>query len=104
MFPFSSWNSEDPEKLWAWMEAYEQRTGGRALAIPHNGNLSNGRMYAAQTFDGTPLSKDYAERRQRWEPVQEIVQMKGASESHPQTVARTTNSSTTASLAGNSAT
>ena len=52
VFPFSSWNSEDPEKLWDWMEAYEQRTGGRALAIPHNGNLSNGRMYAAQAFDG----------------------------------------------------
>jgi len=83
VFPFSSWNSEDPEQLWAWMEAYEQRTGGRALAIPHNGNLSNGRMYAAQAFDGKPLTRDYAERRQRWEPVQEIVQMKGASESHP---------------------
>jgi len=83
VFPFSSWNSEDPEKLWDWMEAYEQRTGGRALAIPHNGNLSNGRMYAAQAFDGTAITKEYAARRQRWEPVQEIVQMKGASESHP---------------------
>ena len=83
VFPFTSWNSEDPEQLWDWMETYEQRTGGRALAIPHNGNLSNGRMYAAQRFDGTPLTKDYAERRQRWEPVQEIVQSKGASESHP---------------------
>ncbi|MCX7055494.1 MAG: DUF3604 domain-containing protein, partial [Proteobacteria bacterium] len=83
VFPFSSWNSEDPEQLWEWMATYEQRTGGRALAIPHNGNLSNGRMYAAQTFSGAPLTRDYAERRQRWEPVQEIVQMKGASESHP---------------------
>ena len=83
VFPFSSWNSEDPEQLWAWMESYEQRTGGRALAIPHNGNLSNGRMFAAQRFDGTPLTRDYAERRQRWEPIQEIVQSKGASESHP---------------------
>ena len=83
VFPFSSWNSEDPEQLWAWMESYEQRTGGRALAIPHNGNLSNGRMFAAQRFDGTPLTREYAERRQRWEPIQEIVQSKGASESHP---------------------
>src|SRR5512137_1413283 len=83
VFPFSSWNSEDPEKLWAWMEAYEQRTCGRALAIPHNGNLSNGRMFAAQGFDGSAITKDYAERRQRFEPIQEIVQMKGASESHP---------------------
>ena len=83
VFPFSSWQSEDPEQLWDWMAAYEQRTGGRVLAIPHNGNLSNGRMYAAQTFSGAPLTREYAERRQRWEPVQEIVQMKGASESHP---------------------
>jgi hypothetical protein len=83
VFPFTSWNSEDPEQLWAWMESYEKRTGGRALAIPHNGNLSNGRMFEAQRFDGTPLSKDYAERRQRWEPIQEIIQSKGASESHP---------------------
>ncbi len=82
-FPFSSWDSEDPEKLWAWMDAYEKRTGGRALAIPHNANLSNGRMFAAQAFDGTPLTRDYAERRRRWEPIMEIVQTKGASESHP---------------------
>ena len=45
VFPFSSWQSEDPEKLWAWMDAYEKKTGGRMLAIPHNGNLSNGRMF-----------------------------------------------------------
>jgi len=83
VFPFTSWESQDPEKLWAWMEAYEQRTGGRALAIPHNANLSNGRMFAAEAFDGSPLTRDYAERRRRWEPIQEIVQTKGASESHP---------------------
>ena len=82
VFPFTSWESQDPEKLWAWMDAYEKRTGGRVLAIPHNANLSNGRMFAAQTFDGKPLTRDYAERRQRWEPIQEIVQTKGASESH----------------------
>jgi hypothetical protein len=83
VFPFTSWESEDPEKLWAWMESYERNTGGRALAIPHNANLSNGRMFAAQRFDGSPLSAAYAESRQRWEPIQEIVQSKGASESHP---------------------
>ena len=83
VFPFSSWNSEDPQQLWSWMEGYEKRTGGRVLAIPHNGNLSSGRMYAAQAFDGKPLTRDYAERRQHWEPIQEIVQAKGASESNP---------------------
>jgi hypothetical protein len=55
VFPFSSWNSEDPEKLWDWMEAYEQRTGGRALAIPHNGNLSNGRMSRMNSCATRPL-------------------------------------------------
>ncbi|HTN50597.1 MAG TPA: DUF3604 domain-containing protein [Burkholderiaceae bacterium] len=83
VLPFSSWNSDDPEKLWAWMESYEQKTGGRILAIPHNANLSNGRMFETKTFTGAPLTRDYAERRRRWEPIHELVQIKGASESHP---------------------
>ncbi len=45
ILPFSAWQSEDPEKLWAWMAKYEQKTGGKLLAIPHNANLSNGRMF-----------------------------------------------------------
>jgi len=83
VFPFSSWQSEDPEKLWAWMDAYEKKTGGRMLAIPHNGNLSNGRMFELTDFSGQPLTRAYAERRARWEVLQEIVQTKGASETHP---------------------
>ena len=83
VFPFSAWNSEDPEKLWAWMEQYEKKTGGKVLAIAHNANLSNGRMFELVDFAGKPLSKDYAERRARWEALQEIVQTKGASETHP---------------------
>jgi opacity protein-like surface antigen len=83
ILPFSAWQSEDPEKLWAWMDAYEKKTGGKLLAIPHNGNLSNGRMFALVDFEGTPLSKDYAQRRARWEPLQEMMQTKGASETHP---------------------
>jgi len=82
-FPFSAWNSENPEKLWEWMAKYEQKTGGKLLAIPHNGNLSNGRMFELVDFDGNPLSKDYAERRARWEVLQEIIQTKGNSETHP---------------------
>jgi hypothetical protein len=84
VFPFSAWQSEDPEKLWAWMDAYEKKTGGRLLAIPHNGNLSNGRMFELTDFSGQPLTRDYAERRARWEVLQEIVQTKGNSETHPQ--------------------
>ena len=84
VFPFSSWNSEDPEKLWAWMAQYEQKTGGKLLAIAHNANLSNGRMFELTDFAGQPLTRDYAERRVRWEVLQEIVQTKGNSETHPQ--------------------
>jgi hypothetical protein len=65
------------------MDAYEKKTGGRVLAIAHNANLSNGRMFELVDHAGKPLSKDYAERRSRWEALQEIVQTKGASETHP---------------------
>jgi len=81
--PFSSWQSEDPEKLWEWMGRYEQRTGGQLLAIPHNANVSNGRMFELTDFSGQPLTRDYAERRARWEALQEVVQVKGNSETHP---------------------
>ncbi len=83
VLPFSSWQSEDPEKLWEWMDRYEQKTGGKLLAIPHNANLSNGRMFEPVDFAGKPLSKDYAERRARWEVLQEMMQTKGSSEAHP---------------------
>jgi hypothetical protein len=83
ILPFSSWDSEDPEKLWEWMAAYEEKTGGKLLAIPHNGNLSNGRMFEAVDFEGYALTRDYAERRTRWERLQEVMQTKGNSETHP---------------------
>jgi hypothetical protein len=81
--PFSQYDSFDPEDLWKWMQAYEEKTGGRLLAIPHNGNLSNGLMFDDITYTGKPLTQDYALRRQKWEPVYEITQMKGDGESHP---------------------
>jgi hypothetical protein len=81
--PFSQYDSFDAEDLWQWMQAYEEKTGGRLLAIPHNGNLSNGLMFDDVTYTGKPLTKDYALRRQKWEPVYEITQMKGDGESHP---------------------
>jgi hypothetical protein len=83
MMPFTSWDSEDPEKLWEWMAKYEEKVGGNVLAIPHNGNLSNGRMFEDVDFQGNPLSKDYAERRARFEVLQEVMQTKGNSETHP---------------------
>jgi hypothetical protein len=83
IMPFSAWQSEDPEKLWEWMVKYEQKTGGRMLAIPHNANLSNGRMFEQTDFAGKALTKDYAERRARFEVLQEMMQTKGNSETHP---------------------
>ena len=60
-----------------------RKTGGKMLAIPHNGNLSNGRMFEETTFTGGPMTKAYAEARQKWEPLMELTQIKGQSESHP---------------------
>ncbi len=84
VLPFSSYDSEDAEDLWRWMANYEQKTGGRLLAIPHNGNLSNGLMFDDVTFtDRAPIDRDYAGRRARWEPLIEVTQMKGDGEAHP---------------------
>ncbi|MEJ2122455.1 MAG: DUF3604 domain-containing protein [Alphaproteobacteria bacterium] len=83
LIPFSNYDSPDPEKLWEWMKAYEQRTSGQVLAIPHNGNLSNGLMFDDVTLTGKPLTKDYAKRRARWEPLYEVTQIKGDGETHP---------------------
>jgi hypothetical protein len=83
ILPFSSMDSGDPEDLWTFMADYEAQTGGSVLAIPHNGNVSNGLMFAETTLSGEPLSADYAERRSRWEPIIEVTQIKGDGESHP---------------------
>jgi len=83
LIPFSNYDSTDPEDLWKWMEAYERDTRGRVLAIPHNGNLSNGLMFDDVTLLGKPLTKAYAERRSLWEPAYEVTQIKGDGETHP---------------------
>lgn len=83
LVPFSNYDSSDPEDLWAWMQNYQDRTGGRILAIPHNGNLSNGLMFDDKTFDGKPFSAEYAEQRAFWEPLYEVTQIKGDGETHP---------------------
>jgi hypothetical protein len=80
--PFSYFDSKEPEDLWKWMDL--QRDNGRTLfAIPHNGNLSNGVMFAMEDSLGQPISKAYAETRMRNEKLIEIVQTKGQSETHP---------------------
>ncbi|MBW4934359.1 DUF3604 domain-containing protein [Marinobacter sp. F4206] len=82
--PFSAYDSSDPEDLWDWMEQYEEATDGRLLAIPHNGNLSNGLMFDDVTLTSKePIDAAYAERRMRFEPVYEVTQIKGDGEAHP---------------------
>ncbi|CAB5089079.1 hypothetical protein D3OALGA1CA_778 [Olavius algarvensis associated proteobacterium Delta 3] len=82
ILPFSAFDSQDPEALWAFLADYEKKTGGSAFSIPHNGNVSNGIMYA-ETVNGKPMTRDYAERRALWEPLMEATQEKGDGESHP---------------------
>lgn len=83
VLPMTTFVSENPEDLWKWMSDWEKKTGGKLLAIPHNGNLSNGRMFELQMFMGGPMTKEWAQQRQQWEPLFEAIQMKGQSESHP---------------------
>lgn len=83
VIPFSTFDSTDPEDLWDYLERYEELTGGQALAIPHNGNLSNGLMFAVERINGAPIDADYAARRMRWEPLYEVTQIKGDGEAHP---------------------
>ncbi len=76
--------SPNPVDLWKWMEAYEEKTGGRALAIPHNGNLANGIMFPVETaYTGNEVDADYVEQRAKWERLYEVTQTKGDGEAHP---------------------
>jgi hypothetical protein len=75
--------SDNPSDLWKWMAAYEEKTGGDVLAIAHNGNLSNGRMFPFVEAFGKKLDRDYAETRARWERLYEATQTKGDGETHP---------------------
>jgi hypothetical protein len=76
--------STDPLDLYEYLENYEARTGGSALALAHNGNLSNGIMFPVdKQYTGRKLDANYVEKRARWEPMYEITQIKGDGEAHP---------------------
>ena len=84
ILPFSNFDSENVEDLWRFMNFYEEKTGGRVLAIPHNGNLSSGTMFLPRhQKTGEPIDADYARMRHRFEPLVEVTQAKGTGETHP---------------------
>jgi hypothetical protein len=84
VLPLSSRGNAQPDELWDYLGKYEQSTGGQVLAIPHNGNLSNGLMFPnSERYGGDRVDEQYARRRARWEPVVEVTQIKGDGEAHP---------------------
>ena len=81
--PFSALDSTDPTDLWKWMDG-QRKAGNELLAISHNANLSDGRMYPTEVdLHGRPIDRAYAEDRMRNEPLIEMTQTKGQSETHP---------------------
>jgi len=81
--PWASTDSMYPEDLWEWLEETSSRTGAEFVAIPHNSNISKGYMFAETTLRGAPYTAELAKTRRRWEPVAEVTQIKGDSETHP---------------------
>ena len=82
VLPYSRIMSDNPEDLWAWMDKLREK-GLDSLAIPHNSNGSNGLMFRTEKWDGTPMDQNYAETRMRNQPLVEVTQVKGDSETHP---------------------
>jgi len=80
--PFSRMHSRNPEDLWDWMDTL-RAAGVESLAIPHNSNKSNGHMFKLEDWAGDPIDDEYAVKRIRNEPLVEITQIKGTSETHP---------------------
>jgi hypothetical protein len=80
--PFSRLDSPNPEDLWDWMDS-NRAAGIESLAIPHNSNGSNGNMFMLVDSAGQPLDDAYANQRMRNEPLVEITQVKGTSDTHP---------------------
>ena len=80
--PFSRMNSLDPEDLWDWMDGLRAQ-GIESMAIPHNSNGSGAQMFKLKDFDGNEFDSEYVTKRLRNEPIVEITQIKGTSDTHP---------------------
>jgi len=80
--PYTAFQSVDPEDLWRYLDG-ERKLGVDVIAVPHNGNVSNGLMFATRDLSGKPLTREYAERRMANEPLVEIIQAKGQSDTDP---------------------
>ena len=83
VLPFSQLHGNQPEELWAYLRDYEKSTGGEALIIPHNPNLSGGNLFKTRDSNANSFSPEYALKRSRYEPLVEVTQTKGDSETHP---------------------
>jgi hypothetical protein len=83
IIPFSAIDSRKPEDLWNFLKEYNSSTGGEAISISHNSNISGGRMFPLENSYGEPIDSAYANMRNRWEPLVEATQVKGDSETHP---------------------
>jgi hypothetical protein len=81
--PFSSFDGDKPEDLWAWLEQTSSSTGASFIAIPHNSNISGGLMFNDVDSEGRPITAEYARTRMKWETVIEVTQIKGDSETDP---------------------
>ena len=81
--PYSSNDSPNPEALWRWLAQTSAAIDSDFISIPHNSNISKGRMFATADFEGKPLTPELARLRAQWETVAEVTQIKGTSETHP---------------------
>jgi len=81
--PYTALDSDKPEDLWTWLDSTSTNTGANFIAIPHNSNISQGLMFPLQDSKGNLISKEYATTRMKWEPIVEMTQIKGDSETHP---------------------
>ncbi|MFY8274395.1 DUF3604 domain-containing protein [Pseudoalteromonas sp. SSDWG2] len=81
--PYTLFDSDKPEDLWKWLDKTAAETGVDFVAVPHNSNISKGLMFPVVDSFGNPIDRSYAQSRMRWEPVVEVTQVKGDSETHP---------------------